>query len=89
MKRLFIYMLIIMLTAFVSNISAYESKTHDVFTGVVDITGTQVWAMEVALFNRSDDSAATEINWTGISIPVNEWRIADQYAKVRKSFVKT
>ncbi|MBU1076257.1 MAG: hypothetical protein KKH98_03125 [Spirochaetes bacterium] len=65
--------------------AGYNVSKVTIFTAQVTVTGTTNTALEVALFNRIDDSAATVVNWTNISVPLGggtAWRIANQYARI-------
>ncbi len=86
MRKVMCFVFFVSLLVVSFNLSAaYNIKNTTIFTAQVTVTGTTNTALEIAIFNRIDDSAATVVEWTNISLPLGgdtSWRVANQYVKI-------
>ncbi len=86
MKKAMCFLFLVSLFVVSFNLSAaYNIKNTTIFTAQVTVTGSTNTALEISIFNRVDDTPASVVEWTNISLPLGgdtSWRVANQYVKI-------
>lgn len=69
--------------------AAPTSVSKSTMTAQVQFTAGPTGSMTVALKKITDNSAATELSWTGVTPAVTAWKAADQYIEVTNTYNRT
>ena len=62
----------------------YNIRNTTIFTAQVTVSGSTNVALEIGIYNRLNDTPASVVTWSNISLPIsgNSWKIANQYVKI-------
>ena len=61
---------------------AFTHDHEEVNVASATVTGATIADMTVTIKNVSNDAVATEINWSGLSVGVSTWTVANQYIEI-------
>jgi len=69
--------------------AAFNPVKKSTVTAQIAFTAAPSGTMTVALKKISDNSVATELSWSGVTLGVTQWKAADQYIEVANTYNRT
>ncbi|MDA7858000.1 hypothetical protein N9A72_00735, partial [bacterium] len=69
--------------------AAITSVQSSASTASAELMGTPSGDMTIAMKNISDNGAATQVSWSGVTVGSTEWKYSDQYIQIDNTYNAT